>query len=90
MSEEKERVIIRTKKLNMIVDDIFDVFERIYEMLRDWKRDYHTSFIEQIMRLKKLEHELHALGYDETYALIINCIVYQSVFPEHARSMLYG
>lgn len=86
MSEEKDHMSIRTKKLNLIVDDIFDVFECIHEMLQDWKCDYHTSFIEQVMKLKKLESELYALGYDEVYALMINRIVYQSVFPEHVRS----
>ena len=80
MVETREQLAIKTKRLNSIVDDIFDVYESVHEMFRSWKRDYHTVFIEQLMRLQKLETELYALGYDEYFVCILKQTVYRSVF----------
>ena len=82
MVDTREQIAIKTKRLNMIVDDFFDVFESVREMLRSWKHDYHTLFIEQVMRLQKLETELYALGYDEHFVCILKQTVYRSVFAD--------
>jgi hypothetical protein len=79
MPETREQISIKTKRLNIVVDEIFDVFESVHEMLRDWKCDYHMLFIEQVMRLQKLETELYALGYQEDFIFTLMQVVFQSV-----------
>lgn len=82
MPEIREQVAIRTKRLNIVVDDIFDVFESVHEMLKNWKQGHHLLFIEQIVRLQKLEAELSALGYDEDFIFTLKQVVYNSVFTK--------
>src|SRR5689334_11335334 len=53
MSVSREHITARTRQLNAIVDAIFEVFESVHEMLRDWKHEYHMLFIEQVTRLQK-------------------------------------
>ena len=72
----------RTRQLNALVDAIFEVFESIREMLRNWKHEYHMPFIEQVTRLQKLEAELYVLGYDEDFIVILEQTVYHAVFAD--------
>jgi hypothetical protein len=78
----REQIAIKTKRLNIIVDDIFDVFEQVHAMFRNWQASYHMPFIEQIMRLQRLEAELCTLGYDEDFVLTIKQVVYHSIFAD--------
>jgi hypothetical protein len=82
MSASREQMTARTKQLNALVDNIFEVFESVHEMLRNWKYKYHLPFIEQIMRLQKLEAALHALGYDEDFILTLRQTIYHSIFTD--------
>ena len=80
MSASREQITARTRQLNALVDAIFEVFESVREKLRNWKHEYHMPFIEQVTRLQRLEAELYALGYDEDFILILEQVVYHSVF----------
>jgi hypothetical protein len=80
MPVSKEHITARTRQLNALVDAIFEVFENVHEMLRDWKHEYHMPFIEQVTRLQKLEAELYALGYDEDFILALKQVIFHSVF----------
>jgi len=82
MSASREHIAARIRQLNALVDAIFEVFESVHEMLRDWKHEYHMPFIEQVTRLQKLEAELYALGYDEDFILILEQTVYHAVFVD--------
>ncbi|HKV57292.1 MAG TPA: hypothetical protein VJO32_03390 [Ktedonobacteraceae bacterium] len=53
------------QRLNAVVDDLFVVFENVRSMLAKWDRSYHMTFIEEVMKLQKLEIELYNLGYKD-------------------------
>jgi hypothetical protein len=80
MPETREEIAARSNQLLRIVDDIFDVFEQANILLCNWQHCYHTYFIEQLWKLKQLESELYALGYDEDFVLAVKQAVYRSVF----------
>ena len=82
MSASREQLAARTKQLNAIVDNIFEVFESVHKMFRNWKHDYHMPFIEQVMRLQKLEAELYTLGYDKDFILTLKQTIYHSIFTD--------
>lgn len=82
MSASREHITARTRQLNALVDAIFEVFESVHEMLRDWKHEDHMPFIEQVTRLQKLEAELYALRYDEDFILTLKQVIYHSVFTD--------
>jgi len=82
MSASREQLAARTKQLNAIVDNIFEVFESVHEMFRNWKHEYHMSFIEQVTRLQKLEAELSMLGYDKDFILTLKQTIYRSIFAD--------
>lgn len=73
--------------LNAVVDDIFVVFENVRSMLVKWDRSYHIPFIEEVMKLQKLEGELYNLGYDEEFVMTVVNVVYQHVFREVAYKL---
>lgn len=80
MPVTREQLSVRSKQLLNSVDDMFEVFEQICTLLSNWNAEYHTPFIEQVMRLQKLEAELYALGYDDEFVLAIKRVIYSSVF----------
>lgn len=82
MPVTREDLSVRSKQLLNIVDDIFDVFERVKMMLCNWQGSYTMAFVEQVMRLQKLEAELYAIGYDEDFVLTVKRIVYHSIFAD--------
>ncbi len=78
----REHLSARSKELLNIVDDIFDVFEQVRAMFQNWHADYHMPFIEQVMKLQKLEAELYTLGYDEDFVLTVKQVVYSFIFAK--------
>lgn len=81
-SVSREHITARTRQLNAIVDNIFEVFESVHEMFRNWKQEYHMLFIEQVMRLQKLEAELSMPGYDKDFILTLKQTIYHSIFAD--------
>ena len=82
MSEAREQIASRKRKLICVVDDLFDVFEQMKSMLCNWKPYYHVYFIDLMWRLKQLESDLYTLGYDDDFVLTVKQAVYRSVFGD--------
>jgi hypothetical protein len=80
MSETREQIAVRSRQLIPIVDDIFEVFEQVHQLLCQWQPSYHIPFIAHLVRLQQLESELATLGFDEDFVLIVKQVVYHSVF----------
>lgn len=74
-------------KLLSLVDAMFDVFEQVHILLCNWKPYYHTYFIEQLWKLKQVESDFYALGYDEEYVLAVKQAVYYFVFADHTEML---
>ena len=65
-----------------VTDDLFKVFERIRDMFRHWKREYHMEFIAEVRKLDVLDQELEELTGDKHIAYLIRVGIYRSIFPD--------
>ena len=69
---------IRT--LNAVVEEIFTVFENVRSLLANWNSRYHMTFIQEVMKLQRLEVEINSLGYDDDFVTFVLEHVYNTVF----------
>ena len=69
-----------TRTLNDVVEEIFTVFENVHSLLAHWNTRYHKTFIQEVMRLQRLEAELNSLGYDDDFVAFVLEHVYETVF----------
>lgn len=82
METAQEQRVARSRQLIPIVEDMFEVFEKVHRLLCQWQPSYHLSFIAHLVKLQQLESELVALGFDDDFVLIVKQIVYHSVFGD--------
>lgn len=65
-----------------VTDDLFKVFERMKDMFRHWKREYHMEFIAEVRNLDALDRELEEITGDKDIAYLIRVGIYRSIFPD--------
>lgn len=65
-----------------VVDDIFRVFENVREMFRSWDKTKHAPFIQEVMKLQRLEERLLQLGYTDEFVKLLLKAVKESVFTQ--------
>ena len=59
------------RALKSVVDDMFSIAECVHCMLNNWTKDYHSMYIQLVMRYEELERELLSMGYDEAFSLAV-------------------
>lgn len=78
------------QELNSVVDEMFRVFENVKEMFRNWDKTKHTPFIQEVIKLQRLEERLFRLGYTDEFVMLLLKAVKESVFTSYRRNGRYA